>query len=364
MHDLEHRLTAEYNQLITVFPKDIQKFLPSYQESKNILEIVTDLGREISYRDFTNTTELDYVITAEDLKEIEKNLGKFKYDGRIGIPGTLHRISKVSDRENNTIGFTFRIGRYLTNKPTLIEDLLHSTKSVLIVAPPGRGKSSMLRQIAFELSVIQSRRVIVVDKSSELGGESNPAHFSLGKARRFQVPDNKYQVDTMLFALESHFPQVMIVDEISTSQEAEAARTIGQRGVQLIATAHGRKIEDIIKNPPLASLLGGINTVTLSDENAKMRQTTKTVSERKWEPTFDIVVELLSFDEVAVYANVTEAIDVYLAGGKVEPEIRRIIGNDARIIQPKTIRSAKPEPDYETYEPVSYGKSGMRRRKN
>jgi stage III sporulation protein SpoIIIAA len=295
-----------------------------------------------------NTTEADYIITQEDLDHIEKKLGKFRPDGRVGINHTLHRISKVSDREGNTVGFTFRIGRYLTSKPTLIEDLIGSDKSILIIAPPGRGKSSMLRQIAFILSINYSKRVIVVDKSSELGGESNPAHYSLGKARRFQVPEGKTQADTMLFALESHFPQVMIVDEISTFQEAEAARTIGQRGVQLIATAHGRKIEDIIKNPPLSSLLGGINIVTLSDENAKIRQTTKTVSERKFDPTFDIVIEINAFDEIAVYDNVTEAIDNYLIGGKIEPEIRRVIGGQTRIIQPKTIKS--PRPSYPLYE--------------
>lgn len=325
--------------LLNVLPVPITEIL-SGEVEKDLYEIVLDIDRPLQYRVTEFQTFItDYIVSVDDIDYILSKLPRINDDGRVGIRGTLHRVSAVWSKHDEIIGLTIRIGRPYKGNLSLIEDVLGSSRSVLLVGVSGAGKTTLLRGISNLLS--ESRRVIVVDKSSEIGGEANPPHKAIGLARRFQVPPFQDQSGTMLYALESHTPQVIIVDEISTYQEAQAARTISQRGVQLIASAHGRYLEDIIRNPPLASLVGGVKTVTLSDEEAERRRTSKTVQERETKPTFDSAIEIKSHTEMGVYLNVEEAIDAILSGGSAYPEVR--IMNGDRSFTRSPLRISLPE---------------------
>lgn len=324
---LVHPVTTEteVELLLNILPPKLRDLIKGFSPELDFMEIVTDLGRELELRFYPNSVHrFNYKVTFNDLDYIENRLDSFNSSERVGVPNTLHRISRVPDKNGKTVGFTFRVGRHYTGMIELIEDLLELKQSILIIGVPGSGKSTLLRQICSFISAEQNSNVIVVDKTSEIGGESNPAHSAIGSARRFQVPNSRKQSETLLFALESHFPQTIIVDEISNSEEAMASRTISQRGVQLIATAHGKDLHGLLGNPPLFTLLGGVKTVTLSDEESKLRKTHKTVQERESEPVFQIVIELKSFDRVAIYHNSKEAIDAILAGGICRPEERQL----------------------------------------
>jgi hypothetical protein len=137
-----------------------------------------------------------------------------------------------------------------------------------------------------------------------------------------QVPTPSLQHQVMIEAVENHMPEVIIIDEIGTDLEASAARTIAERGVQLVATAHGNTLENLIMNPTLSDLVGGIQSVTLSDEEARRRRTQKAILERRAPPTFDILVEIQSFSRVAVQRDVAEVVDAILRNYEVPAEIR------------------------------------------
>ncbi|MDP9350548.1 MAG: AAA family ATPase, partial [Chloroflexota bacterium] len=282
-----------------------------------------DLGRRPEAR-FPNreVTLSDREVTHEDLIYVTTRIGDFGEDNRAGIERTLHRISAIRNRKREVVGITCRVGRAVTGTIAIIQDLVESGKSTLILGRPGVGKTTMLREVGRVLSEEMRKRVIIVDTSNEIAGDGDIPHPAIGRARRMQVPTPSQQHAVMIEAVENHMPEVIIIDEIGTELEAAAARTIAERGVQLIGTAHGNALENLMMNPTLSDLIGGIQSVTLGDEEAKRRGTQKSILERKAPPTFDILVEIQDRDRVAIHQDVSETVDALLRGYEIRPEVR------------------------------------------
>jgi len=264
----------------------------------------------------------DQEVTAADIDYVVSRIGSFSGDNRAGITRTLHRISAIRNREGKIIGLTCRVGRAVFGTVKIIKDLIETGKSVLLLGPPGIGKTTMLREAARVLADDSKKRVIVVDTSNEIAGDGDIPHWAIGHSRRMQVPEPTMQHAVMIEAVENHMPQVIIIDEIGTRLEAEAARTIAERGVQLVGTAHGEILENLMMNPTLSDLIGGIQSVTLSDEEARRRGTQKSILERKAPPTFDILVEIHERYRVAVHPDVSAAVDAVLQGKSRDCETR------------------------------------------
>lgn len=318
--------------LLDALPDWIRKPLESRQELRDLLEVVLDLGRVPEGRFVSLDVVLDdKEVTVDDLEFVVARLGQFGGDNRAGIPRTLHRISGIRNRKGDVVGITCRVGRAVFGTIRIIEDLVLSGKSVLLLGKPGVGKTTMLREVARVLADGARRRVIIVDTSNEIAGDGDIPHPAIGHARRMQVATPSLQHSVMIEAVENHMPEVIIIDEMGTEQEAEAARTIAERGVQLIATAHGTTLDNLILNPTLSDLIGGVQTVTLGDDEARRRGTQKTIPERKAPPTFDIVVEIQSWDKVAVHEDVADVVDTWLRGYPISPETRWL--DDAGEIQ-------------------------------
>src|SRR5262249_4897539 len=249
-------------------------------------------------------------------------VGAFTQDNRAGIERTLHRISAIRNRRDVVVGLTCRVGRAVFGTVDILRDVIESGKSLLLLGRPGVGKTTLLREGARVLSTELVKRVIIVDTSNEIGGDGGIPHPGVGASRRVQGPRPDWQHAVMIEAVENHMPEVIVIDEIGTEAEAQAARTIAERGVQLIATAHGRTLDNLLMNPTLSDLLGGIHAVTLSDEEARRRGTQKTVLERKEPPTFDTLVEIRNREEFAVYHDTASVVDAFLRGRSTRPEIR------------------------------------------
>ncbi len=315
------QMTSDLNALMDVFPEFIRQPLAAQQNLDDLIEVVMDLGRRPKAY-FTNREIIlsDTVITRADINEVVAHIGEFMGDNRAGIERTLHRISAIRNRRGDIIGLTCRVGRAIYGTIDIIEDLLKTGKSVLLLGRPGVGKTTLLREAARILA--EHKRVIVVDTSNEIAGDGDIPHPAIGKARRMQVPKPELQHEVMIEAVENHTPEVIIIDEIGRLEEAEAARTIAERGVQLIGTAHGNTLDNLLVNPTLADLVGGIDSVTLSDEEARRRNTQKSVLERRSPPTFDILVELQDRNQLAVHHDVARAVDDLLRGRLIQPEIR------------------------------------------
>ncbi|WP_026612022.1 R3H domain-containing nucleic acid-binding protein [Methylocaldum szegediense] len=308
--------------LIKLLPPELQTSL-ALQPKGDLLEIILDLGRvpQARYPDAALNLS-SRPVTRKDLDTVIGAVGEFGADNRAGIEGTLHRISAIRNRRSQIIGLTLRVGRAVYGTIDLIRDIVESGKNILLLGRPGVGKTTKLREVARVLADDFGKRVIVIDTSNEIGGDGDVPHPAIGSARRMMVahPDRQHAV--MIEAVENHMPEVIIVDEIGTATEAMAARTIAERGVQLIGTAHGNILENLVLNPTLSDLVGGVQTVTLSDEEARLRGTQKTVNERKAPPTFDIVVEITARDEVIVHPDTAQAVDAILSG--VQPKgVRR-----------------------------------------
>ncbi|EIE25295.1 hypothetical protein COCSUDRAFT_13766, partial [Coccomyxa subellipsoidea C-169] len=278
-----------------VLPEDIREPLVQHQNRASLLEVVLDLGRRPEAR-FLGVGGGEYLrdaeITWDDLKAAEDAVGDFGSDNRAGVQGTLHRISAMRNRKGTIVGLTCRVGRAVTGHVDMIRDILDVPNSVLFLGRPGVGKTTVIREMARILSDDLKKRVVIVDTSNEIGGDGDVPHPAIGGARRMQVPDPSQQHKVMVEAVENHMPEIVIVDEIGTEAEALACRTIAERGVQLIATAHGQLLENLLKNPTLSDLVGGIQSVTLGDEEARARGTQKSVLERKAPPTFPLVIEM------------------------------------------------------------------------
>ena len=292
----------------------------------DVIEIVMDIGRAAEIRHAGGRIEKLGVefINDDDITFVTSRLQEFTHDNRSGIPGTLHRISAIRNRQGKVVGLTCRIGRVVTGTIACIKDICTQGKSILFLGRPGVGKTTKLREISRLVADELGKRVVIVDTSNEIAGDGDTPHPAIGAARRMQVAQPEFQKDIMIEAVENHTPEVIVVDEIGTEAEAQAARTIAERGVMLIATAHGNKLENLIKNPILSDLVGGIQSVTLGDDEAKRRSCQKTVLEREKQPTFDIVIEILDRNTLAVYKDTAEAVDCILRGWPIRPEIRKI----------------------------------------
>ena len=304
-----------------VLPPSVEQALRVANQGENLLEIVLDLGRVPEARFVDHEVILSSnEVTAEDLDLVIAHIGEFTGDNRAGIERTLHRISCIRNRQGRIIGLTCRVGRAIYGVIDIIEDIVKSGQSILLLGRPGVGKTTLLREAARILG--EKKRVIVVDTSNEIGGDGDIPHPAIGRARRMQVAAPEFQHEVMIEAVENHMPEVIVIDEIGREQEAAAARTIAERGVQLFGTAHGITLDNLLMNPTLSDLVGGIESVTLSDEEARRRGTQKAVLERRAPPTFDVLIELQDRQRMAVHHNVATAVDAMLRGRPLAPEIR------------------------------------------
>jgi stage III sporulation protein SpoIIIAA len=311
--------------LIDVLPEPLRSEAAPLGAAE-LLEVVLDFGRPAEARLADRVVRLgDHLVERRDLLHVLERVGTVSEDNRAGIERTLHRISAIRNRKGEVIGLTLRVGRAVFGTIDMLRDLVESGRNLLLLGRPGVGKTTKLREIARVLADDLRKRVVVVDTSNEIGGDGDVPHPGIGAARRMQVsrPDRQHAV--MIEAVENHMPEVIIVDEIGTAQEAAAARTIAERGVQLVGTAHGTTLENLIQNPTLCDLVGGIHTVTLSDEEARRRRTPKTITERRGPPTFDSLVEIVDRREVMVHADTAEAVDRLLAGRPVGGERRKLV---------------------------------------
>ena len=305
--------TNDLNELINKLPSLIRNHLKEYDFNDQLIELVIDLGRRPEARFITGSKYLSQkLISWQDLDYITKRIGKFSTENRAGIERTLHRISCIRNRQFIINGLSCRVGRAILGTIAVIRDLLEFDQSILILGKPGIGKTTIIREIARVLADEMAKRVIIIDTSNEIGGDSDISHSAIGNARRMQVANNEFQHQIMLEAVENHMPQVIIIDEIGTELEVVTARTIGEKGVQLIGTTHGNCLKNLIKNPSLTNLIGGIQYVTLSDEEAKRRGTQKSILERKTYPTFEILIELNEQNSWTIHENVKDSVDLLL----------------------------------------------------
>ncbi len=350
----------DLDALLHVLPSHIHQALLQQPNSNELLEIILDRGRLPEARYMQRDVTLNHKETTEsDIEHIVSRISSFSGDNRAGIERTLHRISAMRNREGRIIGLTCRVGRAVFGTVNIIQDLVESSKSVLLLGRPGIGKTTMLREVARVLADNLKKRVVVVDTSNEIAGDGDIPHPAIGHARRMQVPSPSMQHAVMIEAVENHMPEVIIIDEIGTSLEAEAARTIAERGVQLIGTAHGNSLENLVKNPTLSDLIGGIQTVTLGDEEARRRRTQKSVLERKAPPTFDMVVEIQERDKVIVHPDVGEAVDAILHSTPHKTEVRWIDSNGTikkdELMASATLKKKESAPKRETPRVYLFG---------
>lgn len=319
------QITEDLQKLLNILPEDIRQILEQHPHRDNLIEVVMDLGRFPEVR-FPSGAEYlsETPVTAEQLNYCVERVGHFSGDNRAGLEKTLHRISAIRNRPGDIIGLTCRVGRAVFGTIGLIQDLVERGQSILMLGRPGVGKTTALREIARVLADDLQKRVVIIDTSNEIAGDGDIPHPAIGRARRMQVSRPELQHQVMIEAVENHMPEVIVIDEIGTELEALAARTIAERGVQLVGTAHGNQIENLIKNPTLSDLVGGIQAVTLGDDEARRRGSQKTVLERKAPPTFEIAVEMLERQRWVVHESVADTVDALLRGRQPNPQIRTV----------------------------------------
>ncbi|BBA79465.1 hypothetical protein RGRSB_0956 [cyanobacterium endosymbiont of Rhopalodia gibberula] len=333
------QIIDDLNKLLEILPSTIRAKIEEHPQHDNLIEVVMDLGRLPEARFPDRALCLGNIpVSAKDLDYSIERVGDFSGDNRAGIERTLHRISAIRNRSGKIIGLTCRMGRAVFGTITLIQDLVETGKSLLMLGRPGVGKTTALREIARVLADDLHRRVVIIDTSNEIAGDGDIPHPAIGCARRMQVASPELQHRVMIEAVENHMPEVIVIDEIGTELEALAARTIAERGVQLVGTAHGNRIENLIKNPTLSDLVGGIQAVILGDEEARRRSSQKTILERKAPPTFEIAIEMLERQRWVIHEDVSKTVDLLLRGGKPNPPTRTV-DNYGRI----QITQEKPE---------------------
>lgn len=319
--------------MLSCLPREILQHLTQQGDVGDLIEVVLDLGRFPQARFPVREIYLgETPVTGKDIESVTSKIGRFGDDNRAGIEKTLHRISAMRNRLGDIVGLTCRVGRAVSGTAQVIDDLMFSGKNILLLGRPGVGKTTILRETARVLADEASKRVVIVDTSNEIAGDGDVPHPAIGKARRMQVSTPSQQHSVMIEAVENHMPEVIIIDEMGTEQDARAARTIAERGVQLIATAHGDTLENLLINPTLSDLVGGVETVTLSDEEARRRRTQKAILERRSPPTFDALVEIRTWDRVAIHQDVAATVDRILRGQPVSPSMRSLdtpIGRDS-----------------------------------
>ncbi len=334
-------ITDDLDRLLVLLPSALQRALASAEARDQLLEVVLDLGRVPEARYPGRAVSLgDGPLQRCDLDAVLERLGPFGADNRAGIASTLHRISAIRNRRGDVVGLTCRVGRAVFGTVAMLRDLLDTGQSLLLLGPPGVGKTTALREIARVLADDLLRRVVVIDTSNEIAGDGDVPHPAIGRARRMQVARPELQHQVMIEAVENHMPEVIVIDEIGTELEAQAARTIAERGVTLVATAHGNALANLVRNPTLSDLVGGIQAVTLGDEEARRRGSQKAVLERAAEPTFPVAVELHSRSRWLVHTDVALTVDRLLRGQLVRPQ-ERSLGADGvlLVLDPRSPRS-------------------------
>lgn len=321
-------ITDDLQKLLDILPIEIRQVLEQHPQRNALIEVVLDLGRRPEAR-FSDRAEYlsETTVSSEQLNYCSQRVGHFGGDNRAGIAQTLHRISAIRNRTGEIIGLTCRVGRAVYGTIGMIRDLVETGQSILMLGRPGVGKTTALREIARVLASELDKRVVIIDTSNEIAGDGDIPHPAIGRARRMQVARPELQHQVMIEAVENHMPEVIVIDEIGTELEALAARTIAERGVQLVGTAHGNQIENLIKNPTLSDLVGGIQAVTLGDEEARRRRSQKTVLERKAPPTFEIAVEMQERQRWVVHESVADTVDSLLRGRQPIPQVRTVSEN-------------------------------------
>ncbi|PSB12430.1 single-stranded DNA-binding protein [Pleurocapsa sp. CCALA 161] len=361
-----HRMqvTDNLDKLLAIFPDSIRSQLDQQIESDsdNLIEVVLDLGRLPEARFSDRAVYIrDEPVTQEEIQHCIERVGMFSSDNRAGIERTLHRISAIRNRTGDIIGLTCRIGRAIYGTIVMIRDLVETGQSILLLGRPGVGKTTALREIARVLADDFGKRVVIIDTSNEIAGDGDVPHPAIGRARRMQVARPELQHQVMIEAVENHMPEVIVIDEIGTELEALAARTIAERGVQLVGTAHGNSVENLIKNPTLSDLVGGIQSVTLGDDEARRRRTQKTVLERKAPPTFAIAVEMLERQRWVVHDDVSATIDTLLRGIEPPAQVRTVDDSgEVTIIHEESSSPFKPLPSRNTNEAIPLHPQGLR----
>ncbi len=337
------QITDDLNQLLDILPDELQSRLRHHPDRDQLVEVVMDLGRVPEARFPNRVEELStHAITRPVLATCVQRVGSFSSDNRAGIEQTLHRISAIRNRTGDVVGLTCRVGRAIFGTTSMIRDLVETGRSLLLLGRPGVGKTTALREIARVLADELGKRVVIIDTSNEIAGDGDIPHPAIGRARRMQVARPELQHQVMIEAVENHMPEVIIIDEIGTELEALAARTIAERGVQLVGTAHGNQIANLIKNPTLSDLIGGIQSVTLGDEEARRRGSQKTVLERKAPPTFEIAIEMLERQRWVVHEQVAETVDNILRGRPVSPQLRTI-NDEGKVVVTRELPPAQAE---------------------
>jgi stage III sporulation protein SpoIIIAA len=341
-------VTDDLNKLLEILPSSIRDLLLHHPQKDTLIEVVLDLGRRPEAR-FPGKAEYlsEELVSLGDLNECIAHVGAFGGDNRGGIERTLHRISAIRNRQGQVIGLTCRVGRAVFGTIGLIRDLVESGRSILMLGRPGVGKTTALREIARVLADDLEKRVVIIDTSNEIAGDGDVPHPAIGRARRMQVARPELQHQVMIEAVENHMPEVIVIDEIGTELEALAARTIAERGVQLVGTAHGNRLENLIKNPTLSDLVGGIQSVTLGDEEARRRGSQKSVLERKAPPTFDIAVEMLERQKWVIHEKVDDTIDNILRGRQPNPQVRTVGESGKVVITHELSTDSVPDPSAE-----------------
>ncbi|XP_060209289.1 protein SEEDLING PLASTID DEVELOPMENT 1 isoform X1 [Lycium barbarum] len=352
---------VELGRLLTLLPEEMRRGVSEHPEFSNLIEVVMDLGRKPLARfpsgDFILS---DHPITLDDLQQATSQVGDFAVDNRAGISRTLHRISAIRNRKGQIIGLTCRVGRAISGSANSLRDLVKEGASLLLIGPPGVGKTTIIRDIARMLANDYGKRVMIVDTSNEIGGDGDIPHAGIGNARRMQVPHTDMQHKVLIEAVENHMPQVIVIDEIGTKLEAMAASTIAQRGIQLVATAHGVTIDNLVMNPALEMLVGGVQSVTLGDEEASRRGVQKSVLERKGPSSFSCGVEIISKTELRVHPDLEATVDAILAGRYPRYETRKINpGSQDGIIESSSIQAPLDERDEVLVEDIIQMNGGI-----
>ncbi|OQY18603.1 MAG: hypothetical protein B6I34_10530 [Anaerolineaceae bacterium 4572_32.1] len=370
MSTTQPQITDDLDALMAVIPPALKESIHNTNRTENLLEIVMDLGRLPEARFLNREVVLNnQEITTQDIEYVTSRIGEFDEDNRAGIERTLHRISAIRNRKGGIVGLTMRVGRAVYGTTDIIQDIIESGESILLLGKPGVGKTTMLREVARLLA--EKKRVVIVDTSNEIGGDGDIPHPAVGRARRMQVPSPPFQHEVMIEAVENHMPEVIVIDEIGRELEALAARTIAERGVQLIGTAHGNTLENLLSNPTLADLVGGIESVTLSDEEARRRGTQKTVLERRAPPTFGVLVEIQDWQQLAVHHDVARAVDSFLRGRPLSTEMRYRdeegkMKTEQASMEPvhlETKTASRPKPPISALHIYSYGAARNRLRR-
>jgi len=336
--------------LLAVLPPDTAAQIQRHQQADQLIEVILDLGRRPEARFLSGSEYLsEQAVTKDDLQHCVDRVGYFGGDNRAGIEKTLHRISAIRNRSGDVIGLTCRVGRAVFGTIGLIQDLVERGQSILMLGRPGVGKTTALREIARVLADDLERRVVIIDTSNEIAGDGDIPHPAIGRARRMQVAKPELQHQVMIEAVENHMPEVIVIDEIGTELEATAARTIAERGVQLVGTAHGNQLENLMKNPTLSDLVGGIQSVTLGDDEARRRRSQKSVLERKAPPTFEIAVEMLERQRWVIHEDVAATVDSLLRGQQPAMQTRSVdaagevvVTNEAAKIKTAPLKGRSP----------------------